>query len=265
MKRTVNDIRIVFVGAGNLASGLAKAFRRQGARIVQVYSRTEIAARTLAAEVGAEHTADLSQLSGEGDLYVVALKDDVVKNLLPVIAAARRDALFVHTAGSLPLSVWEGSGAGHYGVLYPLQTFSKRREVDFRVIPLLVEAARPSDAARLKEIAGMVSDRVLEVTSEQRRSLHLSAVFACNFTNHLYDLAARLLEKAGLPFSLLLPLIDETTRKVHELSPRDAQTGPAVRNDLSIIESHLDALSATPEVQEIYKLLSRSIYEHHQL
>lgn len=146
-----------------------------------------------------------------------------------------------------------------------MQTFSKQREVDFREVPFFIEAKRPEDAELLKAVAGTLSDKVYEADSEQRRSLHLAAVFTCNFTNHMYALAAELLEKYHLPFDVMLPLIDETARKVHELAPRDAQTGPAVRYDENVMNKHLSMLAGSQALQEIYKLMSKSIHEHHQL
>lgn len=144
-----------------------------------------------------------------------------------------------------------------------MQTFSKQREVNFEEVPFFVEANSQEDAELLKAIAGTLSEKVYEVTSEQRKSLHLAAVFTCNFTNHMYALAAELLDKYHLPFEVMLPLIDETARKVHELAPHDAQTGPAVRYDENVINHHLTMLEDTPKLQEIYKLISKSIHEHH--
>ena len=162
------------------------------------------------------------------------------------------------------MSVWEGH-AERYGVFYPMQTFSKQREVNFQEVPFFVEAKRPEDVEFLKAVAATLSEKVYEASSEQRKSLHLAAVFICNFTNHMYALAADLLEKYNLPFDVMLPLIDETARKVHELAPRDAQTGPAVRYDENVMNNHLAMLVDSPALQEIYKLMSKSIHEHHQL
>ena len=162
------------------------------------------------------------------------------------------------------MSIWEGH-AERYGVFYPMQTFSKQREVDFREIPFFIEAKKSEDVELLKAIAATLSENVYEATSEQRKSLHLAAVLICNFTNHMYALAADLLEKYNLPFDVMLPLIDETARKVHELTPLDAQTGPAVRYDENVISNHLAMLADSPALQQIYKLMSKSILEHHQL
>lgn len=259
MRRSIQDTPIVFVGAGNLATNLAKALYRNGFRIVQVYSRTEDSARALAQMVEAEYTTSLSELSPDARLYIVSLKDDAFINLLPQIAAGRGDALLVHTAGSIPMSVWQGE-TPRYGVLYPMQTFSKQREVDFRTVPFFIESNRPEDAELLKAIASVLSNKVYEATSEQRKSLHLAAVFACNFVNHCYVQAAHLLEKNNLPFDVMLPLIDETASKVHTLAPLQAQTGPAVRYDEKVINKHLEMLADEPEVQELYRLISESIH-----
>ncbi|WP_294628862.1 Rossmann-like and DUF2520 domain-containing protein [uncultured Bacteroides sp.] len=264
MNRSIEDTPIVFIGAGNLATNLAKALYRKGFRIVQIYSRTEASARALAEQVEAEYTTDLQKIAREAKLYIVALKDAAFAELLPQITEGKQNALLVHTAGSMPMNIWEGY-AERYGVFYPMQTFSKQREIDFREIPIFIEAERQEDAVLLKAIAATLSESVYEATSEQRKSLHLAAVFICNFTNHMYAMAADLLEKYHLPFDVMLPLIDETARKVHKLTPHEAQTGPAVRYDENVINNHLAMLADLPGLQEIYKLMSKSIHEHHQL
>ena len=264
MKRSIEDTSVVFIGAGNLATNLAKALYYKGFRIVQVYSRTEESARTLAQAVEAAYTTDLSSVAADARLYIVSLKDAAFVQLLPEIVAGKENALWVHTAGSIPMDVWAGK-VNRYGVFYPMQTFSKQREVSFQEVPFFVEAKRPEDVELLKAVAATLSEKVYEASSEQRKSLHLAAVFICNFTNHMYALAADLLEKYNLPFDVMLPLIDETARKVHELAPRDAQTGPAVRYDENVMNNHLAMLVDSPALQEIYKLMSKSIHEHHQL
>lgn len=195
MKRSIEDTPIVFIGAGNLATNLAKALYRKGFRIVQVYSRTEESARELAQKVEAEYTTDLAEVNPYAKLYIVSLKDSAFAELLQgIVEGKREEALMVHTAGSIPMNVWEGH-VSHYGVFYPMQTFSKQREVDFKEIPFFIEASSAEDAAFLKAIASTLSNRVYDADSEQRKSLHLAAVFTCNFTNHMYALAAELLKK----------------------------------------------------------------------
>lgn len=263
--KSIEDTPIVLIGAGNLATNLAKGLYSKGFRILQVYSRTKEAAYALAQQVEADYTTKLEEISGSAHLYIVSLKDAALEELLPAIVAGKpRDALMVHTAGSLPMSIWQNQTA-HYGVFYPMQTFSKQRETDFAEIPFFVEASSPADLTLLKSVARTLSERVYEADSEQRKSLHLAAVFCCNFTNHMYALSGQLLEKYHLPFDVMLPLIDETARKVHELEPKEAQTGPAVRYDENVIANHLAMLSDEPEVQRLYELISRSIHEHKSL
>lgn len=262
MKRSIEDTQIAFIGAGNLATNLAKALYRKGFRIVQIYSRTEQSASTLARAVEAEYTTDLSQVTEKAKLYFVTLTDSTFIELLPQIVEGKSDAMLVHTAGSIPLSVWEGK-AIHYGVFYPMQTFSKLREVNFKEIPIFLEAGTVEDTDYLKRIASTLSDKIYETNSDQRKCLHLAAIFISNFTNHMYTLAEELLDKYKLPFDVMFPLIDETARKVHEIDPYDAQTGPAVRNDVNVINNHLSMLKDFPDLYEIYKQITASIHEHH--
>lgn len=251
---------IVLIGAGNLATNLGLALLAKGFQVQQVYSRTEESARLLADKLSTDYTTSLEAVRNDASLYLVSLKDAVFEELLPRIVSGRTSALFVHTAGSIPMDIWKGH-AERYGVFYPMQTFSKSREVDFSRIPVFLEAANQADLELLREIACVLSDQVREASSEQRRYLHLSAVFACNFSNHMYALAERLLHKYGLPFDVMLSLIDETAYKVHSLSPEEAQTGPAVRYDENVIDKHLELLSDEPEMQELYEKISKNIHK----
>ena len=253
---------IVLVGAGNLATNLGLALKQAGFPILQVYSRSEGAASALAGRLGCEATVSLQDLRPDAELYITALKDSALESRLPEILHGREERFWVHTAGSLPLSLWERvPGVKRYGVFYPMQTFSKARRVDFRSIPILLEANAPAQMNLLREIASTLSGNVREATSRQRQAIHMAGVFACNFTNHCYAMAEKLLAAQGLPFELLQPLIDETARKVHELAPQEAQTGPAIRYDENVIGKHLEALSHEPEMQTLYRLLSRSIHQ----
>ena len=160
----------------------------------------------------------------------------------------------------MPIDVFRGR-ATHYGVFYPMQTFSKTRIVDFRNIPVFLEADSSSTMQTIAEVAQSVSNNVRELSSADRRYLHLAAVWACNYANHCYDMAAEVLQKVGLPFDIMLPLTDETARKVHELSPREAQTGPAIRYDENIIEAQMRLMNDNPRAQQLYQLMAQSIYE----
>ena len=254
----VDNKRIVLVGAGNVATHLGVELQKNGCHIVQVYSRTQESASALAGALSVPYTTSLANVCCDADIYMVALTDAAFQEQLPYIIKGREEALFVHTAGSLPMSIWEGKVARH-GVFYPMQTFSKQRKVDFTEVSFFVEASGTAELALLKGLAGLLSPKVYEATSEQRKYLHLSAVFACNFANHMYALSAYLLKQNHLPFESMLPLIDETARKVHELSPKDAQTGPAVRQDWNVMSAHLDLLAEEPDIRELYEKISESI------
>lgn len=250
--------RIVLVGAGNVATHLGIALQHAGWEIVQVYSRTEVSAQTLAVRLGVPGITSLQDICPDADVYMVMVKDAALNGILPELVKGRKDALFVHTAGSMPMGIWRGY-ALRYGVLYPMQTFSKSRDMDFTTVSFFIEANNQADAELLKMMAGTLGPKVYEATSEQRMYLHMAAVFACNFTNHMYALSAHLLEKNGLPFEAMLPLIDETARKVRELRPEAAQTGPAIRHDRNVMDKHLDLLASEPRLQELYGMISDSI------
>ena len=194
-------------------------YKKAGCLILQVYSRTEESASALAARLSVDYTIVPDEIRRDADLYIVALKDAVLRQLAPVLVKGREQALFVHTAGSMSMDLWKGL-VKRYGVLYPMQTFSKQREVDFNTVPFFYRSiCSGRSGIGLRMVAVRLSPKVYEVTSGQRRYLHLAAVFACNFANHMYALSSHILEKQGIPFEVMLPLIDETAGKVHELLP----------------------------------------------
>lgn len=234
-------MKITLIGAGNLATNLGMALVKAGRSISQVYSRTMTSAEMLANQLGAQPTNDIDSVNNNADIYIVALKDSVVATLLPSLAKGREERLFVHTAGSLPAEIFKPY-LQRYGVFYPMQTFSKSRIVDFKQIPCFIEADSPASLACIRQLAASLSDKVMELDSEKRRYVHLAAVFACNFSNLCYHLADKVLEMENIPFDVMLPLIDETARKVHEMSPAEAQTGPAIRYDRNVINAHLALL-----------------------
>ena len=242
------EMKVVLIGRGRVATHMGKALLKAGHEVTSVNSRT------------------LAELPQDADAYIIAVKDsalqEVIKQLAnhlqtdtPSLWRGQGEALILHTAGSMPLSVFDGY-AKNGGVLYPMQTFSMDREVDFREIPLFIEG----NDVRIRQLAESISNHVYELSTADRKYLHLAAVFACNFVNHCYTLAADVLEKKGLPFDVMLPLVDETARKVHELHPRDAQTGPAVRGDQNVMQAQAALLDG--KAKEIYELLSQSIQEH---
>ena len=257
--------RIVLIGAGNVATHFGKAFHDNGYTISQVYSRTEKSAKELADKLGADYTIYINKVIKDADIYIVSVKDSVLPELLPQVARLSPDALYLHTAGSVPMDAWKGL-ASRYGVFYPLQTLSKTRELDIHDVPCLVEANNEEDLKLLLRISKELTGHDYQADSDMRRVLHLAAVFACNFTNHLYAICDYLFRKDGrIPFEVVLPLIDETARKVHHLSPVDAQTGPAVRFDENIMKKHIDMLQDEPELAEIYEIMSKDIHKFQQL
>ena len=253
--------RFVFIGAGNLATHLSIRLKQQGFEILQVYSRTENSAKVLAEKLDADYTSSLKNISKNADVYVVALKDSVYNEVLSQIDFGNK--LVVHCSGSMTMSVLENF-AENTGVIYPLQTFSKNREVNFAEIPVFVEANSKKNEEKLIEIARKISDSVSVMDSEKRLFLHIAAVFACNFVNHFYVRASEVLAKKNIPFEVLKPLILETAQKVQESNPETAQTGPAVRFDENVINKHLKALDYDLNARELYNSISKSIFEFHK-
>ena len=233
-------MKIVLIGRGRLATNLEHALLQADHEVVSINSRT------------------LESLPLEADVFVVAVKDAALVDVLRAATKGREDQLFVHTAGSMPMDLFKGLTA-HYGVFYPMQTFSKERLVDFNEISVFLETNDAVSMERLKMLAATLTPHVYELDSEGRKHLHLAAVFACNFVNHCYALSAEVLAAKGLPFSVMLPLVDETAQKIHELAPKDAQTGPAVRGDQNVLQMQAAMLAENSAVQQIYEALSNDI------
>jgi NADP oxidoreductase coenzyme F420-dependent./Domain of unknown function (DUF2520). len=250
-------MNIVFIGAGRLATHLAKELHKNSHNILQIYSRTMESASLLANEVEATATNKIQDISINADLYIFSVKDSVLEELVSQIPSNK--GLCVHTAGSIPMDIFKRY-TDRYGVLYPFQTFSKERDLSFREIPVFIETNNEHDFQILKELSISISDKVHPLSSEKRQYIHLTGVFACNFVNHMYAISENILKDEDIPFEILLPLIDETASKVHSLSPVEAQTGPAMRYDENVINKHL-ALIDNPKLKSIYTLISESIYE----
>lgn len=247
---------MTFIGAGNMATNLAMAFYKKGVAIRCVYSHTLANAQVLADMVGCACAVnDLARVP-QDDVYIYAVKDAFLKEVLTQIDAP--EALHLHTAGSVGIDAFDHATKPHSGVLYPFQTLSKSRVLDFSIQPIFIETTLADDLSRVKDLAGIISSEVYEANSDTRTRLHLAGVFANNFTNCMYAIAGELLKETGLPEKVLLSLQDETAAKVHEVSPRDAQTGPAVRGDRNVMQRHIDALP-TDELKELYRLISMNI------
>lgn len=227
--------RTVLIGAGNVATRLGQALRQAGHEVLAVGGRTRTAA-----------------VPPSADVYIIAVADRSIAQVAAELAGVQ--GLVVHTAGSVPMNVLPQH---RRGVLYPLQTLSRARQIDFARVPLFVES--DTDLPLLESLASSLSRDVHVLDSERRRHLHLAAVFCSNFTNSLYSMAHRLLQAEGIPFDVLLPLIDETAAKVHCLTPVEAQTGPAVRWDTPVMEAQR-ALLPDDDMKQIYTLLSNYIH-----
>ncbi len=247
-------IKVSIIGTGNVATHLFNAFLRSNEiEVVQVVGRSKKALLTFESQV--QTTTSFTDLE-DSRICIIAISDNSIKSVSELLTL--KNSLIIHTSGSTPMS--ELSKHDRHGVFYPLQTFSKSKELDFREVPVCVEASKKNDLALLKELANLVSDKVYEINTEQRKSLHLAAVFVNNFTNHLYHIGSEICKGNNVPFQILTPLIQETARKIKTLSPHDAQTGPARRRDHNTLSNHLEQLK-NPEYKAVYELLSKSIEE----
>jgi len=249
---------IALIGAGNVATHLGKALTASGCNIVQIYGRTEEPARQLADKLSATFTIDISNISKDADIYIIAVKDEAIEDITDQINIS--DKLIVHTSGSISMDVLK-KASGNYGVLYPLQTFSKNAEINFKMVPVCIEANTGLNENSLLSLARDISDNVHLINTQQRKLLHLAAVFACNFSNHMYSIAEDILKRENLEFEMLKPLIMETARKIEVNSPGNVQTGPAKREDRKIMDKHLEDLTGSPTYRDLYKLISKSILE----
>lgn len=247
-------LQVVVIGSGNVAQHLISVFgKTAGVELVQAFARNpETLAHLLPRE---KITGSYSNLK-QADIYIIAVTDDAVAKVSSALLFDNR--LVVHTSGSVPMEALDGKN--RRGVFYPLQTFSKNKAVDFAGIPLCLESEYTTDYDVLEQLAKSISASVYHITSEQRKALHVAAVFVSNFTNHMYALGNDICTVNEIPFDILKPLIKETADKVQQLDPRAAQTGPAIRHDSQTIERHLDFIQDRNKKQ-IYKLITQSIQD----
>jgi predicted short-subunit dehydrogenase-like oxidoreductase (DUF2520 family) len=249
-------VKVSIIGSGNVAQHLIAAFQNSqnlGGEIelVQVFSRKK---KTLVNVLDADLiTTDIANLL-DADLYIIAVSDDAIGGVAAQLSFKNR--LVVHTSGSVGLAVLENNN--RKGVFYPLQTFTKNKAVDFNTIPICLESENSTDFIVLDKVAKAISNNVFAINSEQRKALHVAAVFVNNFTNHLYTIGNQICQENQVPFDILKPLILETAQKIMTISPKDAQTGPAKRNDKTTIEAHQLFLSDKNQ-STIYKIITQSI------
>lgn len=261
----MQSCNIVLIGAGRVATKLGSALMKAkaGFRVLQVFNRSSENGQKLSDMLRAEYVSCTDQITSDADLYIIAVKDGAISE----VARKLHDSIHaksnvVHVSGATPTSVLS-SYFEKCGCFYPLQTFSHEKEVDFRQVPICIYSSHPQLEKLLLNIASNISAHVHRVDDQQRSVLHVAAVFANNFTNHLFHKAKDILDKANLPFSLLRPLVDETVEKIKCLDPRSAQTGPAARDDKLTMQKHLELLDYDPSLRSIYETLSESISKTH--
>ena len=251
---------MVIIGSGNVATSLAHGLAAH-CQVAQIYSRTLAHAQTLASAIGCPHAIDdLQDLLADANAYIIAVKDDAIADI--ITSTADNGALWIHTSGSKPIDLFTGRRE-HYGVLWPMQSFSREIVAPLDDVHFFAEASDESTLADLMALGHLMSRHVIEADSVKRRQLHVASVFSCNFANHMWTLASEVLHDADLPFEAMLPLIRTTVDKLDRLSPFQSQTGPAVRHDHQVIDSHLAMLDG--DKRELYRMLSDSIMNRNPL
>lgn len=246
---------IVIIGAGNVATQLGLALKKAKHPILQVFSKRKASAAKLAKKLNCSSSTTPSKLNPDADIYIIAVSDDAINDVVKKLNINNK--IVVHTTGSTSIDALKKAST-NIGVFYPLQTFSINRKVDFSNIPICIEACNNKTLTVLKSIAKSISKDVKLVSSDQRKAIHLAAVFACNFTNHFYAIAENILNDNQLSLDIIKPLIAETTEKIKKNSPAKMQTGPAIRGDNKTIKKQL-ALLTDKEQKKIYELVSKSI------
>lgn len=246
--------KIAIIGYGNLGFHLANHLSEAGHSITQVFTRDK--SRTRVSKFKIDFINDLKLLNHDADVYLLSVKDDALAEVASQISL--KGKIVAHCSASMEKEVLKKCST-NFGVFYPLQTFSRNVEVDFKNIPILIEGANKKTVSVLKEIASSLSDEVMEVNEQQRLAVHVAAVFANNFSNHLFSVAEEILNKEKISYRILLPLIEETVRKIKEHSPSEIQTGPAKREDKKTIQKHLKYLSGNKNLKELYEVLTEKI------
>ena len=253
---------ITIIGAGRVGSALAKAFYHKGIRIDTIISRNKESARGLAYQIEARWSTDTGT-NIESGIIILCVPDGEIEATVSGLSGIENTVL-LHTAGSYGLDVLGSAVCRGRGVFYPLQTFTKGRNIDIKTVPILIEADNEITGNLLHQLAGNISEKIFIVSTEDRKKIHLAAVFVCNFINHLLYAGEQITDLTSLPSSVLDPLISETMAKAKDIGPEASQTGPAVRNDISTIEKHIDLLSFSPELRDIYKAITQSIIKNLQ-
>lgn len=251
-------MKVTIIGAGNLGTHLAKAFFEKGIVISQVFSRKKEKAQTLAQIVGADAISNLENIEKTADLYLLTVSDDAISQVSRQLSTHLNLSLVVHTSGATSSLVFSDYFS-RFGVFYPLQTFKADQKVDFSEVPLCIYGKREKDQKLLLQLAAQLSQSVHAIDDDQRATLHVAAVFANNFTNHLFHISQSLLAEKEVDFRLLLPLIQTTFEKIKTQHAMEVQTGPAIRSDHQTVHKHIEELSGHPVYQKIYRVISKSI------
>lgn len=257
-------MNVSFIGSGNLAWHLAPALDNTDFAVREIYSRDPGHAAALVEKLYEANVKSVLDFSDSPSrIFIIAITDDAIQDIAPEVVLPD-DAILVHTSGSQPLSILGYAATPHTGVFYPLQTFSKGKKVDFNEVPIFIESDAAETEKVLMAMAKAVSKKVFRISSDERKALHIAAVFASNFTNHMLTIAQQLLADHKLSFDLLKPLISETINKSLALGPVQGQTGPARRGDLEILDKHMEFLGDDEQVAEIYKVVSQHIVDTYQ-
>jgi predicted short-subunit dehydrogenase-like oxidoreductase (DUF2520 family) len=252
-------MNVTFIGAGNLATHLAKEFVKRGHIVRQIFSRNLENAELLAKGVAASPTDSLQQIDNQSDIYIIALKDDIMPTLSNHLNL--QDKICVHTSGSVPMEALNGLSS-RIGVFYPLQQFNKSIPIDIKKIPLLIEASDKNTLEQLHLLGKTFSERVEICDSETRFKVHLTAVMTNNFVHHLVAKSKDFADLSGFNFDLLHPLLEETFAKIKQGKLKSTQTGPARRKDFNVIDKHLDTLH-DPQLKQIYQTITDSIVAYY--
>jgi predicted short-subunit dehydrogenase-like oxidoreductase (DUF2520 family) len=254
--------KVALIGAGKLATNFAFTLKKKGFTVLQVYNRTHGPGMKLAKKISSYYIDDLLELTPEADLYALAVSDAALKQISEKIHL--NDQLIIHFSGTAEMNILKTSSL-NYGVLYPPQTFTYQQSAGFLNIPLCIEANNSDTGKKLSAFAATLTDKIFKVNSDQRKIIHLSAIFAGNFTNFLYSVAENLLTESNLPMSILEPIIEKTKANSLQKNIFNLQTGPAIREDFEMIKTHIDILSERPGYKEIYRIITESIinYKHH--
>jgi len=255
--------RIAIIGTGNVAWHLARTFENAGHIITEVYSRDIIKAKHFTTDFfNASATNSLDFRKSTAQIFILAISDDAIEEVASALTLPQ-DAVLAHTSGSVSMSALGYAQTKNIGVFYPIQTFSKGKKVNFDELPIGIEGDNDFTESILLRLGSSVSTKTLVMNSQARKNIHLAAVFACNFANHMFTISKEIMSNKGMGFNLLAPLIEETLSKSLQIGPENAQTGPAKRGDFETLDKHYEALSKSEEIAEIYRIISQHIIDYY--